>query len=137
MVGREFLVLLTQSSLLGPVPERPISANPGLKFCSRFCILPFCVLPGVAFCVIITVCRSRGSTVFCKLQLHVTSASLDSSPISYLFTYRHVPEYLFRLHQRMAQYLSHTNAPLSRSAPRCLRSFAPLQNRTEITSSYV
>ena len=91
MVGRECLVLLTQSSLLGPVPERPISANRGLKFCSRFCILPFCVLPGVAFCVIITVCRSRGSTVFCKLQLHVTSASLDSSPISYLFTYRHGP----------------------------------------------
>ena len=22
----------------GPVPERPISANPGLKFCSTFCI---------------------------------------------------------------------------------------------------
>ena len=24
--------------VLGPVPERPISANPGLKFCSTFCI---------------------------------------------------------------------------------------------------
>ena len=24
----------------GPVPERPIIANPGLKFCSTFCILP-------------------------------------------------------------------------------------------------
>ena len=23
---------------MGPVPERPISANPGLKFCSTFCI---------------------------------------------------------------------------------------------------
>ena len=24
--------------VLGPVPERPISANPGLKFCCTFCI---------------------------------------------------------------------------------------------------
>ena len=70
-VDRECLVLLSQSLLLGPVPERPISANPGLKFCSVFFILPFCVLPRIAFCAIITVCRTRGSTVLCKFDLLV------------------------------------------------------------------
>ena len=52
-VGRECLVLLTQSSLLGPVPVRPISANPGLKFCSVFVFYLPCIAYRVTFCVII------------------------------------------------------------------------------------
>ena len=55
----------------GRVPERPISANLGLPFCSIFCIQPFYVLLRVTFCVIITVSPSNGSTVFCTLELHV------------------------------------------------------------------
>ena len=55
-----------------PVPERLISANPGLKFCSvLICILPSYVLLIVTLCVIISVSRSKGSTVLCKLELHV------------------------------------------------------------------
>ena len=42
---------------LGPVPERSISANPGLKLCSY-------VLLRVTFCVIITVSWGKDSTVF-------------------------------------------------------------------------
>ena len=53
-----------------PVPERPISAYQGLIFVPFF-YLPFFVLLKVTFCVIITVSQSKGSTVFCKLELHV------------------------------------------------------------------
>ena len=60
--------LLSPSSLL--VPERPISANPGLKFCSTFCI--YLSMHWVTFCVIITISQSKGSiTVYRKLELHV------------------------------------------------------------------
>ena len=51
-----------------PVPERPISANPGLNFVP---FLPPYVLLRVTFYAIIIVSRSKGSTVFCKLELHV------------------------------------------------------------------
>ena len=54
----------------GPVPKRRISANPGLKIHSVF-VLPSCVLLRVRFCVIITFSRRKGTTVFCKLELHV------------------------------------------------------------------
>ena len=37
----------------------------------RFCILHSCALLMVTFCVIITMSRSKGSTVFCNLELHV------------------------------------------------------------------
>ena len=50
-----------------PVPERSISVNPGLKFC----ILYSYALLRVTFCVITTVSPSKGSTVFCNLELHV------------------------------------------------------------------
>ena len=53
-----------------PVPERRISVNPGLKIHSVF-VLPSCVLLRVKFCVIITFSRRKGSTGFCKLELHV------------------------------------------------------------------
>ena len=52
-------------TLQSPVPERLIK----ILFC--FCILHSYVLLRVAFCVIITVSRSKGSTVFCNLELHV------------------------------------------------------------------
>ena len=55
-----------KTNSLGPVHERLISANPGLKLHSVFCILPFYVLLRLTFCVIITVSRSKGSTVFCN-----------------------------------------------------------------------
>ena len=51
----------------GPVPERSISVNPGLKFC----ILHSYALLRVTFCVITTVSRSKGLAVFCNLKLHV------------------------------------------------------------------
>ena len=60
----------TTNEILGAVPERPISANPGLKFCSVF-VLTFLynyVLLRVTFCLIITISWSEGSTVFCKLE---------------------------------------------------------------------
>ena len=41
-----------------------------IKILSRSCILHFYALLGVVFCVIITVSRSKGWTVFCKLELH-------------------------------------------------------------------
>ena len=53
---------------LGPVPERLISANPGLKFCSTFYLLAYTLL-GVTFFVIITVSQSKGSTVFSIVNL--------------------------------------------------------------------
>ena len=48
----------------------PISSNPGLKFCFIFVFyLPmYCE---VNICVIITVSRSKGSTLFCKVELPV------------------------------------------------------------------
>ena len=54
------VILVTLSNknidVQGQVPERPISANPGLKFCSPFCIyVPSYALLRVTFCVIITV----------------------------------------------------------------------------------
>ena len=55
----------------GPVPERPISANPGLKFCSTFCDLLSYVLLREIFRVIISFFGSKGTTVFCKLEEHV------------------------------------------------------------------
>ena len=64
-------VLFCTFKAQGPVPERQISANPGSKFLFHFCILPSYVLLRVTFCVIITVSRGKGSTVCCKLQLHV------------------------------------------------------------------
>ena len=51
--------------------KRPTSLNPELKFCSVVCILHSCALLRVAFCIIITVSHSKGSTVFCELELHV------------------------------------------------------------------
>ena len=50
----------------GPVPERPISGNPGLML-----YLPSYALLRVTFCVIIAVSKSRGSTVLFKLLLDV------------------------------------------------------------------
>ena len=45
------------------VHERPISTNPGLKF------VP--LLLRVTCCVIISFFQGKGTTVFCKLVLHV------------------------------------------------------------------
>ena len=56
------------------VPERPISANPGLKILFHFCIYLYSyALLRETFCAIITESRSRDShtTVFCKLESHV------------------------------------------------------------------
>ena len=41
------------------------------KILFRFFILHFYVLLRVTFCVIITVSRSKGSTLLCNLELHV------------------------------------------------------------------
>lgn len=61
---------MTCPNELGPVPERPISTNPGLKFCFCFCICPMYYFR-ITFCVIITISLSKGSTEFCRLKLHV------------------------------------------------------------------
>ena len=61
----------TKKNFLGSVHERLISANPGLKFYSVFCILPSYVVFRLTFCVIIIVSWRKGTTVFCKLELHV------------------------------------------------------------------
>ena len=45
------LTFLRCSSVPGSVPERRISANPWIKFCSVFVILSFYVLLGVILCV--------------------------------------------------------------------------------------
>ena len=47
--------------MLGRVPERPISANPGLKFCSVFVFFPSFVLLRLTFCVIFAVSGIEGS----------------------------------------------------------------------------
>ena len=53
-----------------PVPERPISANPGLKFYSVFVFYCFLIeFDRVTVCVIISLSRSKGSAIFCKLEL--------------------------------------------------------------------
>ena len=62
------LILFT---LQGPVPERSIGINPGLKFCSGSVFYIPMHLLSVAFCVIITVSHNKGSTVICNLELHV------------------------------------------------------------------
>ena len=62
------LILFT---LQGPVPERSNSVSPELKFCSVFVFYIPIALLRIAFCVIITVSRSKGSTVFCNPKLHV------------------------------------------------------------------
>ena len=55
-----YLLIHTYSNtVLGPVPERPISANPGLKVRSIFVLFPTYALLGIPFCVIITVSRSK------------------------------------------------------------------------------
>ena len=64
-------LLLTRLKLQGTVPDMLISVNPGLKFCSVFCILHSYALLRVTFCVITTVSCSKGSTVYCNLELHV------------------------------------------------------------------
>ena len=53
------------------VPGRPISVNPGLKVLFHVCMLHSYALLRVTFCVIMTVSQSKGTTVFCKLELHV------------------------------------------------------------------
>ena len=67
------------SRILGPVPERPISANPGLKFCSTFYIyFPMhCLHCKVTFCVILTISQSKGSTEFVSLS----SKFEDKNPV--------------------------------------------------------
>ena len=57
--------------LLGPVSERPNSANPGFKIWFHFLYIPSYVLLRVTFCIINSFFRSQGTTVFCKLELHV------------------------------------------------------------------
>ena len=52
----------------GLVPERPISANPGLNHSVH---LQTCALLRVTLGVIITVSQSKDSIVFCKLELNV------------------------------------------------------------------
>ena len=51
-----------------PVPERPISANPGLKIVFNFFYLPSYALLRVTFYVIITESGSKDTTVFYKLE---------------------------------------------------------------------
>ena len=66
------MAILVLQNAQDPVPERSIRANPGLKFCSTFCIyLPTYCLEYETFCVIITISRGKGSTVCCNLELHV------------------------------------------------------------------
>ena len=48
----------------GPVPERPISANPGLKFCSTFCDLLAYVLLRETFRVIISFLEVKAQQYF-------------------------------------------------------------------------
>ena len=67
-----YLQTVALNPLQDPVPERPIRANPGLVLL-RCYILPLYVLLRVTFCVIIIESRSKDSTIFCKLELHVLS----------------------------------------------------------------
>ena len=60
----------TVAKYQGPVPERPISFNPGLKFCSVLYLHSYALLR-VTFCVISTVSRSKDSTTLCNPELHV------------------------------------------------------------------
>ena len=53
------------------VPERPINANPGIKFCCSFFIyLPMPALLRVTFCVTISFSPSKGTKDFFTLQSH-------------------------------------------------------------------
>ena len=71
LLSRASTTLIKKIEALGQVPERPINPNPGLKFCSTFCIyLPMHCFK-VTYFVIIPISRRKGSTVCCKLQLHV------------------------------------------------------------------
>ena len=54
----------------GPIPERSISVNPGLKFCSVF-VFYIPALLRLTFFVIVAISRRKGPTVFCNLHLHV------------------------------------------------------------------
>ena len=58
----------TAAKYQGPVPERPISFNPGLKFCSVLYLHSYALLR-VIFCVISTVSRSKDSTTLCNPEL--------------------------------------------------------------------
>ena len=52
------------------VDERPISANPGLKFVPLFVFTFQCIAGSDMLCYHFFF-RSKGTTVFCKLELHV------------------------------------------------------------------
>ena len=55
-VIKKFQVVVLQSNqeiYLGPVPKRPISVNPGLKFCAVFVFYLPVYCSRLAFCVII------------------------------------------------------------------------------------
>ena len=55
-----------------PVPERLISSNPGLKFCSVLMYFTFlCTAHSNTLCYHFRISQSKGSTVFCKLKLNV------------------------------------------------------------------
>ena len=60
----------TAAKYQGPVPERPISFNPVLKFCSVLYLHSYALLR-VTFCVISTVSRSKDSTTLWNPELHV------------------------------------------------------------------
>ena len=62
--------------------KKPGSSAPGLRFCSSFCItLPMHCF-GKHFASIITMPQSKGSAVFCKLELRALSkkTALKISP---------------------------------------------------------
>ena len=60
--------LLPGVLVLAPVPERPISTNPGLKILFRLLYLLSYALLRVTLYVIMTESRSKDTTVFCKLE---------------------------------------------------------------------
>ena len=53
--------------MLGRVPERPISANPGLNFFSVFVFFPSFVLLRLTFCVIFAVSGIEGSILYARV----------------------------------------------------------------------
>ena len=55
---------------LGPVPERPISADPGLTFVPLFVFTFLCIAKRNISCYHFFF-GSKGTTVFCKLEEHV------------------------------------------------------------------
>ena len=42
-----------------------------IKILFHICILPSCLLLKVTFCANITLSQNKGSTILCKLELHV------------------------------------------------------------------